>query len=234
LTETVIETVQKLEYSPFGKILRGANKALAGLSFRSPFGFSTKYTDEETNLCYYGYRYYDPVTGRWPSRDPLGERGGMNLYGFVGNNGINQVDYLGLTDAAGIRISQLYTLRFLSGGGFLGSGQDSYTIDSQAMNYDTDAGNPRYRLQQEEIEILINKKLAAKDFKICGCKVWISLDDNIPGVSNIFTRDVTDESFWLGRTHDLSVKGNVYLTKTSGGSYEIDSFKLDWVWRCSI
>jgi hypothetical protein len=46
-------------------------------------------------LYYYGYRFYDPVTGRWPSRDPIGERGGMNLYGFVGNDGIDTWDYLG-------------------------------------------------------------------------------------------------------------------------------------------
>jgi len=44
----------------------------------------------------YGYRYYDPVTGRWSSRDPIEERGGVNLYGFVGNDGVNSVDYLGL------------------------------------------------------------------------------------------------------------------------------------------
>jgi len=44
----------------------------------------------------YGYRYYDPVTGRWPSRDPIGERGGMNLYGFVGNDGVGRIDRLGL------------------------------------------------------------------------------------------------------------------------------------------
>ena len=43
----------------------------------------------------YGYRYYDPLTGRWPSRDPIGEMGGMNLYGFVGNDGVNRWDFLG-------------------------------------------------------------------------------------------------------------------------------------------
>jgi integrase/recombinase XerD len=44
----------------------------------------------------YTYRYYDPLTGRWPSRDPIGERGGVNLYGFVENNGISRWDFLGL------------------------------------------------------------------------------------------------------------------------------------------
>jgi uncharacterized protein RhaS with RHS repeats len=44
----------------------------------------------------YTYRWYDPLTGRWPSRDPIQERGGINLYGFVGNDGVNRLDLLGL------------------------------------------------------------------------------------------------------------------------------------------
>jgi len=43
----------------------------------------------------YGYRDYDPPTGRWPSRDPIGERGGTNLYGFVYNTPFSWIDYLG-------------------------------------------------------------------------------------------------------------------------------------------
>ena len=46
-------------------------------------------------VAYYGYRYYDPKTGKWPSRDPIEEEGGMNLYGFVGNDGVNKWDVLG-------------------------------------------------------------------------------------------------------------------------------------------
>jgi len=48
-------------------------------------------------VTYYGYHWYDPVTGRWPSRDPIAERGGLNLYGFIRNNGLAWIDYLGLT-----------------------------------------------------------------------------------------------------------------------------------------
>jgi RHS repeat-associated protein len=54
--------------------------------------------DNQSNragVAYYGYRYYDPVTGRWPSRDPIEERGGINLYGFVGNDSVNSIDLLG-------------------------------------------------------------------------------------------------------------------------------------------
>jgi len=46
-------------------------------------------------VAYYGYRYYDPKTGRWPSRDPIEEEGGVNLYAFVRNDGLNKWDVLG-------------------------------------------------------------------------------------------------------------------------------------------
>jgi RHS repeat-associated protein len=47
-------------------------------------------------VAYYGYRYYDPKTGRWPSRDPIEERGGVNLYGLLANSSLNRFDLLGL------------------------------------------------------------------------------------------------------------------------------------------
>ena len=52
-------------------------------------------TSETGCVADYGYRYYDPVTGRWPSRDPIEEKGGVNLYGFLGNSGLNSVDGYG-------------------------------------------------------------------------------------------------------------------------------------------
>jgi RHS repeat-associated protein len=48
--------------------------------------FSTKYFDAESGLYYYGYRFYLPVLMRWLSRDPMKEKGGLNLYGFVENH----------------------------------------------------------------------------------------------------------------------------------------------------
>jgi RHS repeat-associated protein len=62
--------------------------------------FSTKPQDTNTGLYYYGYRYYDPVTGRWPSRDPIKEEGGLNLYGYVENNPMNARDLDGLQPCA--------------------------------------------------------------------------------------------------------------------------------------
>ncbi len=85
------------EYDPFGKTtVTGGSKA-SDFAHR----FSTKPLDSTTGLFYYGYRFYDPETGRWPSRDPIEEEGGVNLYAFVVNNGVNAWDYAGLTPSPG-------------------------------------------------------------------------------------------------------------------------------------
>ncbi len=62
----------------------------------NPFRFSTKYQDDETDLLYYGYRYYGATTGRWLSKDPIGEEGGLNAYGAVQNELVGRLDVLGL------------------------------------------------------------------------------------------------------------------------------------------
>jgi RHS repeat-associated protein len=76
------------EYGPFGELLR----ATGPMAKANPFRSSTKYQDDETDLLYYGYRYYTASTGRWLSKDPLEEKGGLNLYGFVGNNPVDRLD----------------------------------------------------------------------------------------------------------------------------------------------
>ncbi|RDH45260.1 RHS repeat-associated core domain-containing protein [Zooshikella ganghwensis] len=80
------EVVAGYHYEPFGKRVSKSG------AFEQPFGFSTKRYDEDTGLLYYGYRYYIPHQSIWLTRDPLGERGGINLYGFVGNDPINYFD----------------------------------------------------------------------------------------------------------------------------------------------
>ena len=94
--------VAHYEYDAFGNTTFSQGTKKDHFSHR----FSTKYLDGESGLYYYGYRYYDPVTGRWPSRDPIGVRGGFNLYGMVGNNAINFMDYLGLDPVGHHVVSQ--------------------------------------------------------------------------------------------------------------------------------
>jgi len=60
------------------------------------FQFAGYYFHAASGLSLTLYRPYDPGTGRWLSRDPVGENGGINLYDYVGNNPISGRDPLGL------------------------------------------------------------------------------------------------------------------------------------------
>jgi len=60
-----------------------------------PFGYGAQagyYADSETGLVLCTHRYYDPANGRWLTRDPMGYAGGVNLYGYVGNDPGNRWD----------------------------------------------------------------------------------------------------------------------------------------------
>ena len=50
------------------------------------------------DLVNYGQRFYSPWMGRFINRDPIEEQGGINLYAFCRNDGVNRWDYLGMTD----------------------------------------------------------------------------------------------------------------------------------------
>ena len=63
--------VAQYEYGPFGELIR----ATGPMAKANPFRFSTQYQDDETDLICYAHRYYNPSTGRWLSKDPLGELG---------------------------------------------------------------------------------------------------------------------------------------------------------------
>src|SRR5205085_2312036 len=82
------------EYDPFGQLIRATGPYAA----INPIRFSSKYFDDEVGLSYYAYRYYSASLGRWINRDPIGEFGGLNLYGFVGNDPVGYVDPFGLSD----------------------------------------------------------------------------------------------------------------------------------------
>jgi len=60
------------------------------------WGFSSKRLDPETGLIFFGQRYYDPESGRFVTKDPLGDN--HNLYAYVSNNPLTHIDLFGLFD----------------------------------------------------------------------------------------------------------------------------------------
>jgi RHS repeat-associated protein len=96
----------RYEYGPFGEPIR-----MTGLqSHANPFGWSTKHADEETDLVYYGYRYYSASLGRWINRDPKGETDGVNVHAFIGNNCLNAIDPWGW-DLVGVTFASSFADR---------------------------------------------------------------------------------------------------------------------------
>jgi RHS repeat-associated protein len=80
------------EHGPFGEV-----RSITGVDgLRNPIRRSTKWADNETGLVYYGYRYYSASTGRWLSRDPIGESADADLARFFGNRAVCSANPLGL------------------------------------------------------------------------------------------------------------------------------------------
>ncbi len=83
--------VEQISYDAWGNITSDTDPGF------QPFGFAGGLYDADTGLVHFGARDYDPVTGRWTTRDPLGFAGGdTNLYGYVLQDPINLDDPSGL------------------------------------------------------------------------------------------------------------------------------------------
>jgi RHS repeat-associated protein len=80
------------DFGPFGETLSASGPAAA----LNPLRFSSEVWDATLGIVSYIFRDYNPFVGRWLNRDPIGEQGGLNLYGFVGNDPVNRTDYLGM------------------------------------------------------------------------------------------------------------------------------------------
>jgi RHS repeat-associated protein len=82
--------VQRMDYDEFGMVILDTNPGF------QPFGFAGGIYDRDTGLVRHGARDYDPETGRWTAKDPIGFGGGLlNLYGYVLNDPVNGLDLNG-------------------------------------------------------------------------------------------------------------------------------------------
>ena len=80
------------EYAPFGALIVSRGTSAAD----NPWRFSSEYAEDDTVTVYYNYRHYEPVTGRWMTRDPVEEKFEVNAYDAIRNRICCDVDLLGL------------------------------------------------------------------------------------------------------------------------------------------
>ncbi len=91
LFDTVGTIATRYDYTPFGEVSATGDVT-------QPIQWSSEYSDTELGLVYYNYRHYNSKDGRWINRDPIAEKGGLNLYGVVGNGEVFRGDIFGLID----------------------------------------------------------------------------------------------------------------------------------------
>ena len=77
--------VWRARYSIPGKTLFEQTSKHAPAGFEQNLRMQGQYDDRETGLYYNTFRYYDADSGRFTTHDPIGLRGGMNLYQYAPN-----------------------------------------------------------------------------------------------------------------------------------------------------
>ncbi len=78
---------QQIDYDAFGRVLKDTNPGF------QPFGFAGGLYDQDTQFVHCGAREYDPITGRWTSKDAIRFAGGdTNFYAYALNDPINMID----------------------------------------------------------------------------------------------------------------------------------------------
>ena len=83
------EVAQRMDYDAWGNVIEDTNPSF------QPFGYAGGIYDRDTGLTRLGARDYDPESGRWTTKGPIGFNGGLNHYGYVHQNPINLFDPTG-------------------------------------------------------------------------------------------------------------------------------------------
>jgi RHS repeat-associated protein len=120
---------QTYGYDSFGKHTSSSG------SLTNSFQYTARESDPETSLYFYRARYYDQLTGRFLSEDPLGggEDGKPNFYAYASNDPVDRFDPTGLSDLLYLRGSQ--TLVLLDGNGNIaGIYPAGNNVSSNAVN----------------------------------------------------------------------------------------------------
>ena len=99
------EVVWKADYEPFGEIFNEEE-----IEIGNKFGYNTKELNKNTNLLYYGARYYDPGIGRFTTADTvkgsLGAPQSLNRYTYTLNNPLKYIDPSGNEENDFMKIQQ--------------------------------------------------------------------------------------------------------------------------------
>jgi RHS repeat-associated protein len=95
LTDHEGKVAWSAQYKAWGQAKEAISEAAYKAGIRNPIRFQGQYLDDETGLHYNRHRYYDPFSGRFVSKDPIGLLGGFNTHTYAPNP-VQWIDPLGL------------------------------------------------------------------------------------------------------------------------------------------
>jgi RHS repeat-associated protein len=180
------------QFDPFGRLLASSGTLAAANTYR----FSSKEVMLASGFYSFGYRFYDPATQRWLNRDPIGEEGGVNLYGYVGNNPLTYWDAFGNDPQSNMSLLK----DELGGDSYDGTVCDRFTQFASDVLNETPIGQAKIaltgkNLQDEQVSLLEQISTAAGPVlgmckKICG--MARAANGGARTIANTLPKGVTD------------------------------------------
>jgi len=136
------QVTARLKYDSYGTLTSSSGTL-------PDYRYAGLYAHPQSSLYLATYRAYDPKIGRWLSRDPIRELGGVNLYGYVLNDPVNLIDPLGLwsvTYGGYFGVGGEVTFGNDSGNGFM-TGRFGFGL-GLGVSYDPNGGHSRPRAKR--------------------------------------------------------------------------------------
>jgi RHS repeat-associated protein len=177
--------VARYDYDPYGR-----STTVLGTT-PTDFNFTGLYRHSKSNLDLAVYRAYDPDLGRWLNRDPLGEKGGVNLFAYVGDEPGGRRDPEGLTWQSNASFFLSWTFGLGKNTRFYGPGS----------------------IESREMQNSIPGAILRRQFYEGGCQdfntgTYLSDDAYFDTIFNPLTRDWSDTSAQVGGFAGASATNN--------------------------
>ncbi len=229
--------VASYDYKPFGDIASQSGVYADSNMYR----FSSEYYNPTLKSSDYGLRDYSFIIMRWTTRDPIGIKGGYNLYVICNNDPINKWDKLGLISSLAVKITAEWLKRQAIASHPLGIIYNWKTAYDQHVFNDDDGEIPA----QFSSEIGLALKDWIEDYekrgKIRAQYKKFTVNDNLAKKYTAFGVAIypingwakpTDLGSWLSGTRELYINGSFYARKCPREIFYKDvDFTLEWVDR---
>jgi RHS repeat-associated protein len=213
---TAAAVVERYSYDSFGpyRVLTAAFTSQGSSSCSWNFFYHAQFVDSNTGLYNYGFRFYNADLGRWLSRDPIRERGGLNLYQFVRNQPSRFIDPTGesvvLWGVCAVIVVGIFALGYYNAKKHHKAGAD--LSDSLRKSENTeDINYPRIELHYLRLEIINSVGQTAAD-----------LSTSTPGLTHFgpaasfgIGQAAEDAAMVMGLEAGLSVEQTV-ITNSAG------------------